>query len=194
MKRTRAMNRTGIVPLLAAFGLLSSLSACEGFRDELGLVKQSPDEFRVVARAPLSIPPEFQLRPPRPGAARPQEGTVQQQARVAVFRAAGAQDAARERSSFGDDRTPGEQSILKAAGADAADPNIRELVDRETRSINEETEYFIDTLVFWKDKETKGVQVDPEAEARRLRENAALGRDATSGETPTIKRKEKGLF
>ena len=29
--------------------------------------KRSPDEFAVVRRAPLILPPDYGLRPPRPG-------------------------------------------------------------------------------------------------------------------------------
>ena len=33
------------------------LSACEGVRKQFGMGKSSPDEFRVVSRAPLTMPP-----------------------------------------------------------------------------------------------------------------------------------------
>ena len=36
--------------------------------------------------------------------------------------------------------------------------------------------------------------IDAEAEAKRLRENSALGRPATEGKTPTIERKKKALL
>ena len=62
------------------------LSACSG--DELtrtfGLTRDAPDEFQVTTRAPLSMPPDFTLRPPRPGATRPQELTQRQQAEAAL--------------------------------------------------------------------------------------------------------------
>ncbi len=48
--------------LIAA--VIMALSACSGVKKQLGLTKQSPDEFKVVARAPLSLPPDFSLRPP----------------------------------------------------------------------------------------------------------------------------------
>ena len=38
----------------------------------------------VESRAPLTIPPEFDLRPPQPGAARPQEVTAADKARRVV--------------------------------------------------------------------------------------------------------------
>src|SRR5690625_1857234 len=74
--------------LMICCGLALALSACgDNVRRSLGLTKQSPDEFRVVSRAPLSVPPSFNLRPPAPGAQRPQEATPREEARQAVFRA-----------------------------------------------------------------------------------------------------------
>ena len=180
--------------VLAAACLILALGGCTSFKKQVGLSKQSPDEFRVVSRAPLSLPPDFQLRPPRPGAPRPQEGTATQQARRAVFRAP--ESAAESQPTFNpnDSRTPGEQALLKSAGSEKAEPNIRQIVDRETAAINEEGEYFVDSLIFWREEPVPGVLVDPEKEAKRLRENAALGRSVTEGETPTIERKEKGIF
>ncbi len=43
-----------------------------------------PDEFAVESRAPLTIPPEFDLRPPQPGAPRPQEVTAADRARRVI--------------------------------------------------------------------------------------------------------------
>ena len=42
---------------------VAMLCACGLTRKDLGLEKDSPDEMMVVSRAPLSIPPEFKLRP-----------------------------------------------------------------------------------------------------------------------------------
>ena len=80
------MDRAMTFRLLVAGSLMLALAACGGFREQLGLTKQSPDEFRVVSRAPLTVPPDFSLRPPEPGAPRPQEGTSAQQAERAVLR------------------------------------------------------------------------------------------------------------
>ena len=43
-----------------------------------------PDEFAVESRAPLTLPPEFDLRPPQPGAPRPQEVTAADKARRVI--------------------------------------------------------------------------------------------------------------
>ena len=43
-----------------------------------------PDEVAVESRAPLTLPPEFDLRPPQPGAPRPQEVTAADKARKVI--------------------------------------------------------------------------------------------------------------
>ncbi|MCH7793842.1 MAG: DUF3035 domain-containing protein [Proteobacteria bacterium] len=180
--------------IAGAISLILALSACEGVRDQLGLNKQSPDEFRVISRAPLSLPPDFTLRPPEPGIPRPQEGTATQQARKAVFRLEQPKTQPLNERVKADGRTLGELSLLKAAGADQIDPGIRRTINLETQQLNAESEDFIDALIFWRDKETPGRVVDAAAETKRLRENAALGKAVTAGETPTIERKSKALL
>ena len=60
------------------------LSGCTDFKRELGLSPTAPDEFAVESRAPLTIPPDFDLRPPQPGAPRPQEASAEDKARKAI--------------------------------------------------------------------------------------------------------------
>lgn len=43
--------------------IVTMLCACGVTRENLGFEKESPDEMMVISRAPLSIPPEFNLRP-----------------------------------------------------------------------------------------------------------------------------------
>lgn len=74
-------------PLLLILGAALILSSCgESTKRALGLARQSPDEFSIVKRAPLSQPPDFTLRPPRLGAERPGVATPREQARQAIFR------------------------------------------------------------------------------------------------------------
>ena len=67
--------------LVAAVGL----SGCTSTRQALGMTKVTPDEFRVVTKAPLVVPPDFALRPPAPGKPRPQELQPESAARVALL-------------------------------------------------------------------------------------------------------------
>ena len=56
----------------------SALTAC----GLAGGPSPGPDEFAVVTRAPLSLPPDYGLRPPRPGAARPNEASPRDDAQA----------------------------------------------------------------------------------------------------------------
>ena len=74
------------VSLLAVACLSVSLllPGCGDFKRIVGIDRVGPDEFAVESRAPLTIPPEFDLRPPQPGAPRPQEGTAADRARKVI--------------------------------------------------------------------------------------------------------------
>ncbi|KKJ78060.1 hypothetical protein WH95_05050 [Kiloniella litopenaei] len=171
------------------FGLIVLALAITGCSDDLkeqiGLGKRAPDEFKVVARAPLSLPPDYNLAPPRPGALRPQEGSAQGQAKRAVFNLDGT--AGPEKSSSLDQagRSDGEMALLQSAGANEAPDDIRLLIDRETRQLNSESEQVVDALIFWKDQPNPNSLVDPVKEAKRIQENAALGTRG-KGETEVI--------
>jgi hypothetical protein len=73
----------GVLTLISLVVILS-LTGCTGLRRAIGLDQTGPDEFAVESRAPLTIPPEFDLRPPQPGAPRPQEVTAAQKAQKLI--------------------------------------------------------------------------------------------------------------
>ena len=74
--------RVSLLAVIAAAVLL--LAGCGDFKRAIGIDRTPPDEFAVESRAPLTIPPDFDLRPPQPGAARPQEVTAAAKARQAI--------------------------------------------------------------------------------------------------------------
>lgn len=167
-----------------------SLTACDKAKEALGMSKRSPDEFQVVRHAPLSMPPNFNNLPaPQPGAARPQEGTAQDQAAAAVFGGSyGTPDAGA--ADLG--RSTGEAALLQGAGG--SDPNIRDLVDQETAELAEDENSLLDRLAFWREDEPYGEILDPTEEQRRIQENQALGKPLTEGETPMIIRRKRALL
>ena len=89
----------------------TGLSACDSFKKAIGLEKTSPDEFAVESRAPLTIPPDFDLRPPQPGAVRPQEVSSADKAATVLNNAAPGEPGKQE---------PG---TLHVAAAAQIDPN-----------------------------------------------------------------------
>ena len=194
------MRRSLLTLPLALALALPAVAGCSSTKEMLGLTKRSPDEFQVVSRAPLSMPPDYSLRPPTPGAARPQEGTTTQQAQQIVT-------GDRPTSTLQPDQIPsigegqsvsaesaGESAFLQSASITGIDPNIRNIVNEETTADQDASQTFLDDLIFWRAPEPYGTVVDPVAEQKRLQENQALGQPTDTGETPIIERKKKGLF
>ncbi|HIJ62789.1 MAG TPA: DUF3035 domain-containing protein [Rhodospirillaceae bacterium] len=167
-----------------------ALSGCSDARRALGYDKAPPDEFTVVSRAPLSQPPDFSLRPPNPGAPRPQEGTVRDQAKGALLGSKGAGAGAGAGNFSG--RSQGEQLLLAKSGADKPEPDVRRKVNEETTKLIEADNGFTDKILFWQEKPQPGVVIDAAKEAKRLRDNAATGKSPVEGNTPEIVRRRKG--
>ena len=130
------LNRAVSAALLVG---LAGLAGCQSTSRALGMSKVTPDEFRVVTKAPLILPPDFSLRPPSPGEPRPQELEPESAARVAVL---GEQEA--------QSRSEGEKMLVSKAGADKADPLIRYEVDDEFGAVAHKDKGFADWVIFWK--------------------------------------------
>ncbi|MDP6603110.1 MAG: DUF3035 domain-containing protein [Rhodospirillales bacterium] len=179
--------------LALALGVVGVLAGCDDAR-RLFNAKTPPDEFAVYARPPLSMPPEFTLRPPAPGSPPLQEVNPRAGAQQSLVGAPARQRADQSgRSAFGD-ASPGLRAILESTGAVDADPDIRAQINRDSFVLAEESETFADALIFWKEPPGYETVVDPAKETRRIRENQALGRAITTGEVPTIARKREALF
>jgi hypothetical protein len=146
--------------LIAAAGLAGCQSASRAF----GMSKVTPDEFRVVTKAPLVVPPDYALRPPAPGEPRPQELQPESAARTALLGEREAQV-----------RTDGEKLLVAKAGAEKADPLIRYVVDDEFGDISHKEKSFADRVMFWRgDKaaapagQDTAAPVDADAEQKRI--------------------------
>lgn len=186
------MNKTTTVLCVAA--AVALLSGCESARKVFSNEKTGPDEFAVYSRPPLSLPPDYRLRPPAPGERRPDDlsaKTIAQQAIIRNQRRSSAAARPPEGSSVGI------QALLRETGGIAATSDIRVIINEETSILAEQDQAFVDRLIFWvDDKPFEGTVVDAEKEQKRIRENQALGKPITEGDTPQVKRKRgrKGLL
>ena len=161
------MNSTRVLCVLALTAA-AGLGGCQSTAKALGVAKVTPDEFRVVTKAPLVVPPDYSLRPPAPGEPRPQELQPESAARAALAgQAASAQ------------RSDGERLLVARSGAEKADPLIRYVVDDEFGDLAHKDKSFADRVMFWRKDQpaapapvadgSSPVLVDAAAEEARLR-------------------------
>src|SRR5437762_4387564 len=96
-----------------------ALGGCSAFENLGGGKKISPDEFKIVSHSPLTMPPNAELRPPRPGEPRPQEVTPADQAKEAlspVLAARPQRNAVATGAATAPGRTGSEQALVQKAG------------------------------------------------------------------------------
>lgn len=156
--------RLAVVALLCGS---TGLVACQSRRGG-AVASQSPDEFLVLSRSPLVVPPDYALRPPQPGEPRPQDLNPEATARAALVGGRAAAAAGSE----------GERLLLVKAKANEADPRIKEVIDDEQGDLAHKTEGFANLVMFWrKDQPTTvpaapgantSTPVDADAETKRL--------------------------
>lgn len=175
------MTTTKTLTLLALVAAASATSGCASFSRAIGAGKASPDEFRVVSQAPLTLPPDYSLRPPRPGEPRPQELQPTDEARQSLF----GQD-------VGASASQGERQLVADAHADATDPNIRDTIDFENQGIVHRNQGFVDRLLSFGGGASTSAPLDPQAEQQRLADEDSIRR-ATGGGQVVIQRDSGGF-
>lgn len=164
--------------LAAVAGLGLALSGCARTTKALGLTKSTPNEFNILTKAPLVVPPEYNLRPPKVGESSSENNYTQKAARDALI---GNIDPT--------EPTKGEIVLLSKAGAGQANQEIRLVIDGEN-AVERKTQGFTDQVLFWRDGKAvtdEGQPLDAENEERRLRavSTATGGQDVTITKRPS---------
>ncbi len=136
----------------------------------------APDEFRVVRKAPLSVPPEYNLRPPATGESIPVELQRDDQARAILFG-----------ERIGSKASEGERLLVRKAGGEAIDPTVRAQVDYDATGTLRKGASLSDKILFFKSKDEKALILDPENEAARM--DQEFIDNATGGESVIIERR-----
>ncbi|MBT3654868.1 MAG: DUF3035 domain-containing protein [Alphaproteobacteria bacterium] len=156
--------------ILGAVTLLSMLSACSDFRKAIGTEKSSPDEFQVVVRPSLVLPPNFSSRP-----------TAATGAQTA---ATVASDAQAQASVLLGARETGASDYSDIFAFDKIVEDVRSKVDEETAGIKFERRLPIQVL--FGGLPNVGPVIDKMAEDRRIRRNRLENRSLSYGATPAI--------
>lgn len=156
------MNRVSTL-LLASLGVLTA-GCGDSWRESVGIEVPPPDEFLVVSREPLSLPPSLDsLPPPQLGAPSRVERDPQQRARAALAGAGVSTTAS---------QTPGEAALAARAGP--TDPAIREELRGQAQPSERRyglTSFFGYEIV--QDPDAQGTPLQPSEEAERLRNAGA---------------------
>ncbi|MCP4395465.1 MAG: DUF3035 domain-containing protein [Alphaproteobacteria bacterium] len=169
---------------------LSALSGCSNVTQSMGLDIPPPDEFTVITRPPLELPPNFELRPPMSGTTAPKAKAASETAKDALIKSS---DNTKELPAY---RSKGENAFAKKANIDDAEEGIRNTIEKETTSLTKKQESFADKLIFWKeiDHDPTKIVVDADKENQRIDENSALEKPINEGKVPTIKKKREGFL
>ena len=138
------MRSMRVLSFLALGAGLVALSACDSLREEAGLSKQSPDEFAVTTKAPLIIPPNFNLRPPSPGAAPLNQTDPTSSAELAMFSSG---DPATVAAQMPGNYSPSEKMLLANAGVQNADPTVRAQLQSDEKNMQGADSSFTDRIL-----------------------------------------------
>ncbi len=142
---------------LVVIGAVLALAGCSnGARQPLGMTQGSPDDSQTVAHAPLTVPPDYNVRPPEQGAPGPQEGTAAEQAQTPLSANDGGTAPATGDTASEPAQSAGEVALLQNAGAAGIDPGIRSQIDTESAAQVERDPDLISRLVLWRTAEPQG--------------------------------------
>lgn len=164
-------NYHAMVPALFLFAVIM-LSACSSGNGLIG-AKNAPDEFEVVIRPPLTLPPNFTLRP--------NDDNDAASANLANAQA-GVSAIGQSQSLLGTNNSANASSFEELFGTDQIIPNIRNIIDEETLGIQLDRRVPLEQI-FGGQPEV-GPDLDAAAEAYRIRQAIKDGQPLT--DTPTF--------
>lgn len=132
---------TKTLALIAAGAGLALTAGCVGTGgNDRGINDYAQDEFLVVTKPPLTVPPDYSLRPPPAGSSLPAE--VAANPTVTAFG-----------TTIGETASDAERALVSAAGADAVSPVIRSRLDYEEAAMIRKPPSLADRILFWQDNE-----------------------------------------
>lgn len=135
------------ITLIAAGAALLGMTACASGPRDPGINDSQQDEFRVVTMAPLTVPPDYGLRPPAQGQALPTEVEVDRVQTTAFG------------STIGQNASAGERALIAEANANAVSPVIRAQIDYEQAGIIRRSSTLTDRVLFWRDTDEEAVAI-----------------------------------
>jgi flagellar basal body L-ring protein FlgH len=170
--------RKGLPAGVAVSLAVLAMAGCSSVRDAAGISKAPPDEFAVVNKAPLIIPPDFNLKPPKPGAAPLNQVSPTITAEAALY---SNEDPSAVANTITGNFSESEKMLLAQAGAVNSDNSIRQQIAADNRNMQSADENFTDQLLFGSGS-TNNSDAPLNADAEKARIDAS--KDAKPSETP----------
>lgn len=171
------------------------LVSCSGTKGVLGVGRSAPDEFKVISNPPLSLPPDFALRPPL--TAHSAQGSSDLSAKELFH----ANQSASQKVSTSAVLSRAEKKLLERARANTANPDIKTLIDDEYRELTEKEEekgILKKVFSYTKGESDKGKDpvVDAAREKERIEESKKEGVSPAEGgvEEKGTEKNKKGLL
>jgi hypothetical protein len=172
MKGNLPMRRVAYIAAMA--GLAASLAGCSTFRKAAGMDQTSPDEFAVVTKAPLIIPPDYNLKPPKPGATPTNQIGPTDAAEAALY------GRRQPVTSTHGQLSAGEQELLAKAGATNSNNMIRQKLAADNHAMQAADKSFTNQILFGMiSPNMNGTPVDANAAEQKLG-----GAKAQAGQNP----------
>ena len=108
------------------------LNSCGGVKEKIGIIKKAPDEFQVYESKPLSVPPNFELRPPAEG-----EILTNENDENIIFS---------DENNIDKNLTLSDEILLISLGEKEIEKNIRKIINDEN-SIQEVDKSLLDKII-----------------------------------------------
>ena len=167
-------------------GMALVLVGCDSIREAAGVTKEPPDEFAVVTKAPLVMPPDYNLRPPKPGAAPTNQYSPTESAAATMF----GEDPAEIAKQMTGDFSQEEKLILATSGGAVADHAIRQQLAADAKSMEATNDDLTNKLLFQNGPDPQaGNPLDSDTEKQRLdaAKSAQQTNTTATTDTPTDK-------
>jgi len=175
----RALIKIYFIPIAIIF----LLYGCGGVKEKIGMIKKAPDEFQVYENKPLSVPPNFELRPPSEGAIGSEDGN-----KNILFS---------DKDETDEKLTLSDEILLIEVGEKETKANIRKIINDEN-SIEEVDKSIIDKIlnfeaVFEEKSNDQLEEIDPAKEKERIEKLEKEGKIINGANDAVIIEKEGSL-
>ena len=169
--------------------LLFLLTCCADSQNAFRMSAESPDEFAVIRKEPLTLPPDFNLRPPG----------EDQTSRTSKFSSEKAKSTIVSIEASGSSReikkmviSKGEEAFLQQSGVKLHNSSIRKILQEENTQIATFSNDFIDRLV----SRVTGTRnndnvLKPGVEQKRIQAKLSVDGTGVQGQEPVIIRRRR---